>query len=151
MSKPPPTGYRQTTLEQCKEADKLLWTKLSEATRGDVKVEAGGARPVEVHFIQLTTTPDILLLLQPLPLPPPSVPDKDNVRSGPYDRDDKGKGKGKGKKGQKGDFSLPNGCVAKNAENKPTCFNFNWNNCKRATPGKRCDRGMHICFKDKCP
>ena len=112
------------------------------------KLRQVGARPVEQRFIELTTTPDILLLLQPLPLPPPSAPDK--VRPGPYDREDKGKGKGKGKKGQKGNFSLPDGCVAKNAENKPICFNFNWNKCKRASPGKRCDRGMHICFKDKC-
>lgn len=90
------------------------------------------------------------MLLQPLPLPPPAP--VDNRRPGPYDRDDKGKGKGKTKndKGKKGGFSLPEGCVAKTGDNKPICFNFNWNRCKRSTPGKRCDRGMHVCFKDKC-
>ena len=42
LSKSPLSGYRSTTLEQCKEADKLIWTKLSELTRGNLKVNTDG-------------------------------------------------------------------------------------------------------------
>ena len=151
LSKTPPTGYRSTSLEQCKEADKLLWTRLSELTRGNLKVNPDGTSPVQAHFEALTIAPDVMMLLQPLP----QAHGPANLRSGPYN-DKKGNPKG-GKKGtSKGDKSsgsqpqLPENCVARNAENKPICFNYNWGRCKRAVAGKRCDRGYHVCFKDKC-
>lgn len=52
LAKPSPAGYRQTCMEQCKEADKMLWTMLAEHTRGNVKVTAAG-KPVEDQFVAL--------------------------------------------------------------------------------------------------
>lgn len=155
LSKSPPNGYRSTTLEQCKEADKLIWTKLSELTRGNLKVNTDGTLPVQIQFETLMVSPDVLLLLQPLPqahAPPP--------RPGPYDnpkgdrrKGGKGNPKGDNPKGGKSSGAapqLPDGCVPKNSDNKPICFNYNWGRCRRAAAGKRCDRGFHVCFKDKC-
>ena len=67
LTRPAPQHYRQTSMEQCKEADKLLWTKLGEMTRGDVAQHADDTRPVQTAFVQLTSATDVLLLLQPLP------------------------------------------------------------------------------------
>ena len=145
LAKQSPAGYRQTSMEQCKEADKMLWTMLAERTRGNVKVTAAG-KPVQQEFVTLSSSTEVLLLLQPLPAPA-------NPRSGPYDRvkgDGKGKdGKGKGKsdKKGKGGISLPENCTAKTPEGKPICFNYNYGRCRRAQAGKRCDRGFHVCFR----
>ena len=145
LAKQAPSGYRQTSMEQCKEADKMLWTMLAERTRDNVKVTAAD-KPVQVAFIALTLSTEVLLLLQPLPAP--------QTRPGPYDRtptnDAKGDGKGKGKndKGKgKAKISLPENCTAKTPEGKPICFNFNYGRCRRAQAGKRCDRGYHVCFR----
>ena len=92
-AKQAPSGYRQTSMEQCKEADKMLWTMLAERTRGNVKVTAAG-KPVQVEFVALSASTEVLLLLQPLPA-------QQTIRPGPYDKppnnDAKGDGKGKGK------------------------------------------------------
>lgn len=148
LSKNLPSGYRSTSLEQCREADKLLWTRLSELTRGNLKVNPDGTSPVQVHFEALMVAPDVMMLLQPLP---------QTSRPGPYNGHENKDKKGKGKKGDKGkgkgsgsQMQLPNKCVAKNAEGKPICLNYNYGRCKRAAPGKRCDRGYHVCFHDKC-
>ncbi len=132
-------------MEQCKEADKMLWTMLAERTRGNVKVTAAD-KPVQVAFVALSLSTEVLLLLQPLPAP--------QTRPGPYDRapysDAKGDGKGKGKndKGKgKAKISLPEHCTAKTPEGKPIGFNFNYGRCRRAQAGKRCDRGYHVCFR----
>ena len=145
LAKQAPSGYRQTSMEQCKEADKMLWTMLAERTRGNVKVTAAD-KPVQVAFVALSSSTEVLLLLQPFPAP--------QTRPGPYDRtpynDAKGDGKGKGKndKGEgKAKISLPEHCMAKTPEGKPICFNFNSGRCRRAQAGKRCDRGYHVCFR----
>ena len=143
LAKQSPAGYRQTSMEQCKEADKMLWTMLAERT--NVKVTAAG-KPVQQEFVALSSSTEVLLLLQPLPAP-------SNPRPGPYDKvkgDGKGKdGKGKGKsdKKGKGGISLPENCTAKTPEGKPICFNYNYGRCRRAQAGKRCDRGFHVCFR----
>ena len=144
LAKPAPSGYKQTSMEQCKEADKMLWTMLAERTRGNVGVTLA-AKPVQEAFVTLSSSTEVLLLLQPLPAP--------HSRPGPYDRNPSNPandGKGKGKKGKgkgKGGITLPEHCTAKTPEGKPICFNYNYGRCKRAQPGKRCDRGFHVCFR----
>ena len=147
LAKQAPSGYRQTSMEQCKEADKVLWTMLAERTRGNVKVTAAG-KPVQDQFVALSVSTEVLLLLQPLPSPPTARPgpyDKVSVKGDGKTKDEKGKGKSD-KKG-KGGISLPENCTAKTPEGKPICFNFNYGRCKRAQVGKRCDRGYHVCFR----
>ena len=140
LAKQAPSGYRQTSMEQCKEADKMLWTMLAERIRGNVKVTAV-EKPVQVAFVE------VLLLLQLLPA-------LQTPRLGPYDRspynDAKGDGKGKGKndKGKgKSKMSFSEHCIAKTPEGKPIRFNFNYGRCRRAQAGKRCDRGYHVYFR----
>ena len=66
LAKQAPSGYRQTSMEQCKEAGKMLWTMLAERTRGNAKVTAAG-KPVQVELVALSASTEVLLLLQPLP------------------------------------------------------------------------------------
>ena len=68
LAKQAPSGYKQTSMEQCKEADKMLWTMLAERTRGNVRV-ALAAKPVQDAFEALSASTEVLLLLQPLPAP----------------------------------------------------------------------------------
>lgn len=81
LSKQAPSGYRQTSMEQCREADKMLWAMLAERTRGNVKVTATG-KPVQDEFVALSASTEVLLLLQPLPAPS-SRPGPMTIRQSP--------------------------------------------------------------------
>ena len=144
-----PAGYRSTSMDQCREADKHLWLLLSDEVRGSLKATATDARPVQSAFVKLSESAEIRLLLQPLPKAPQ---DTAKWRPSPYDdreKDKKGKGKSKGKQKSDG-FELPAGCSPTTKDGKPICFNFNRNRCSRAKAGKRCDRGFHVCWRENC-
>eukprot|EP00434_Breviolum_minutum_P036075 symbB.v1.2.031949.t1/scaffold3768.1/size50661/2 len=60
LAKQAPSGYKQTSVEQCKEADKTLWTMLAERTRGNVRV-ALAAKPVQDAFEALSSSTESLI------------------------------------------------------------------------------------------
>eukprot|EP00435_Cladocopium_sp_Y103_P051098 s740_g15.t1 len=67
------------------------------------------------------------------------------------------KGKGKGKSGKTGKSSGSNaapkgyqGCVGRDAENRPICFDYNISGCNKAPPGGTCAKGRHVCFRGGC-
>ncbi len=80
-----------TSVQQFKEANKLLRRKLSEKTRGNIAQQATGAKPVQLQLITLTVDPEVHFLLLPTSRP--------QTRPGPYDKDPK---PGKGEKQDKG-------------------------------------------------
>ncbi len=104
------------SMQQLKEADKLLWRKLSEKTRGNIAQQATGAKPVQLQLITLTVDPEVHFLLLPTSRP--------QTRPGPYDKDPKpGKGDKKGKgKGKEQPFQLPDGCHQKTEQGRANQF-----------------------------
>lgn len=69
-----------------------------------------------------------------------------------------GKGRGKGKQGKAGKGSKGKGSppfnaateVGRTADGLPICYAFNTNGCKEASPGDRCSKGFHVCWKIGC-
>ena len=157
MSREPPPGYNCISMAQVREADKQLFLRISEETRGNVALQPTGAKPVEEALNRFKDHSQIQNYLIPLPKPP--------TRPGPYTiphkGDQKGDGKGEGKgagkaKGKPGNpnkpkLELPEGCRTRDEQGRSICFAFNTQGCDRAAPGKRCKRGMHVCWKCFAP
>jgi len=146
LQRQPPNHCIAVTMQQIREADKMLWKKLSEATRGGVVQLPDGTKPIQQQMEALFNDPEVQYQMLPMP--------KGSHRPGPYDnppRDDKGHLKGKGEKGKgKGKstpFQLPEGCSQNMPNGKPICNSFNQNRCTFAKEGKRCKRGFHVCWK----
>ena len=144
LQREPPANCSRVTMQQAKDADRMLWKKMSESTRGSVAQRPDGTKPVEVSLAMLSNDPEVHFLMMPIPK---------SSRPAPYDRDPKNpndkKGKGKGKKEKDGKASTgpPEGCHHKTPQDKPICFGYNRGFCKFASDGKRCKRGFHVCWK----
>ena len=87
----------------------------------------------------------------------PSAEDRGTKRV--HEDDDRGKGDRKGGKkgGGKGDkeprVKLPPGLHGKAYQTKTgkrLCWNYNLKGCDKATPGKACDKGLHLCAEPGC-
>ena len=91
MQRTPPAGLSHVTMQQVREADKLVFTKIAEETRGSVAMQPGGDKPCEKSLIKFSEHAEIHHLMIPLP---------SRSRPGPYDvSTNPGDGpKGKGKK-----------------------------------------------------
>ena len=126
----------ESTMQQAKDADRMLWKKMSESTRGSVAQRPDG---LEVSLAMLSNDPEVHFLMMPIPKA---------SRPAPYDRDPKNpndkKGKGKGKKEKDGKASTgpPEGCHHKTPQDKPICFGYNRGFCKFASDGKRMPEGF---------
>ena len=92
----PTDGYSHNSLQKVIQPDRKLFLQLAELTREGIQVKHDG-RPCDEIFLQATQHPDVLHLLQPLPVARVSkaVPTIEVIRDGPYH-----KGVGKGKKGK---------------------------------------------------
>ncbi len=142
LQRPPPNHCNSATMQQIREADKMLWKELSEATRGGVIEKTDGTRAVQEQLLLLFNDPEVQYQMLPLPKIP--------SRPGPYDppKNEKGDGKGKGKgKTKNQPFQLPEGCKQNMPNGKPICNSYNQNRCTYAKDGKRCKRGFHVCWK----
>lgn len=144
LQREPPANCSRVTMQQAKDADRMLWKKMSEDTRGSVAQRPDGTKPVEASLAMLANDPEVHFLMMPIPR---------SNRPGPYDRDPKDpkdkKGRGKAKKDKEGKASNgpPEGCHQKTPQDKPICFGYNRGFCKFASDGKRCKRGFHVCWK----
>ena len=144
LQREPPANCSRVTMQQAKDADRMLWKKMSESTRGSVAQRPDGTKPVEVSLAMLSNDPEVHFLMMPIPK---------SSRPAPYDRDPenpndkKGKGKGKKEKDGKASTGPPEGCHHKTPQDKPICFGYNRGFCKFASDGKRCKRGFHVCWK----
>ena len=158
-----PPGMQRVSLQQLREADKMLWTRIAEDTRGALSIRPDGSYPfeaslakwkdhtqVQCYLIPLLkqTAPDPDLPLKPKqPNKPPNKPvrkDRDLALKPPTNpQAPKTPGEGDKKK----TWTVPSGCHSQDAEGKPLCFSFNLRGCTFAKAGKRCRRGRHVCWK----
>jgi len=155
MCRDPPPNCLCISMAQVREADKQLFMRISELTKGELSLRPDGSMPFEVHLEKVKDSAHIQFFMIPQPRP---------TRPGPYTAPwtapskGPGKGKGKGKKGEgkqggkqdpnKPAIDIPEGCSAKEpTSGKPICFPFNRDGCRFAKAGKRCRRGLHICWR----
>lgn len=137
------------TLAQIREADQMLFRKVSEKTQGHLTQAADGAKPMNTHFEACVNHPEVQFCL--IPRIKTSRQETNPAGSQPVSARTKNKGKGSGK--VKNNFSkdasnsLPAGCNQMTPQNKPICNTYNRGKCGFAKDGKRCKFGFHVCWK----
>ena len=163
LGQEPPAGYRHINVDQVIKADRALWIKVAEETRGKVTSLVGTEKSVDVSIQKWCNHPEVQFHFLPLPLPVAQT----QVRAHPYQsqssempRNDMPKGKGKGKQGAKSTpagkgqkIVVPENCATKFGEslNKPICMKFNVGACRaNIKHGKRCQHGYHVCWRQDC-
>ena len=145
MNETPMSGYKQVTVEQILNADRALWIKVADQTRSNLTTDPATGKSFDRAWNTFVDHPEVLAYLAPLPAPSASRPAADP----PWNP--KGKGKGKGKNPGKGPIQIPDGCSIFTEDKKPICKLFNVGACHaKIKPGKRCQRGFHICWKTAC-
>jgi hypothetical protein len=158
MARSPPPGYSAVSLNQIISADREIFTLVSDATAAAIAPSPGNVKPADAVFERFSTAPEVMFYVLPLPRSTGSSADSEHrsndsgltlTRPGFVKRQHKGgkgnKGEGKGKKG----LSVPEGCVPK-WNGKPICFSYNRGHCTRVKPGRRCQYGFHVCFRNNC-
>lgn len=153
MNEPPLAHYRGITVEQVINADKALWVKLSNETRGRLQPKTGDDKAFDIAFAKFCEHPEVLQHLSPLQ----SLGFRTEAPSSSY-QSPKGKGAaptdGKGKQG-KGKSKAPGIQVPDNCEifvdGKQLCKRWQIGRCTaKIKPGKRCMVGYHLCWKKGC-
>ena len=161
LQRPVPKGYSTVSLGQILSADKELFVRAAHELDGKLQSPAGSARPLDAVITSLSASQSVIQFLLPTPLPPPlphpvkrpHASTEGALDSGAVDQSGKGKkGKGRGGKGkgQAPKITIPDGCAARDTQNRPNCFAFNLGGCKLRVTKGRCPRGMHHCWKTAC-
>jgi hypothetical protein len=150
-----PLANRHISVEQVINADKALWVKVSNDTRGKLQPKTGYDKPFDVSFTKFCEHPEVLQHLTPLQ----SIGGQrhENVQTsssggkgkGSSYTDGKGKGsKGKGKAGP--GITVPDDCEIF-VDGKQPCKRWQIGRCTaKVKPGKRCMVCYHICWKKSC-
>jgi hypothetical protein len=165
-------GYAQVTLEQVRRADKEVFMRLAEKTRGGIVQAAGDERPLDCFVDGIISEPRICALLFPLQGHSRSSGSEggQSKRGGDEiqrlreevkrlkhsDSGNKGKGKAKSKgnskgKGQGKRSTMPSELIGmcSTYNGQPLCFNYN--TTRGCISGvAKCDRGLHKCAFPGC-
>ena len=155
MNEAPLANYRHISVEQAINADKALWVKVSNETRGKLHPKAGADKPFDVAFTKFADHPEVLQHLTPLQSHGMSKPEHTHSFSaagkgkGSYNAEGKGKSsKGKGKTAP--GIAVPDDCEIF-VDGKQLCKRWQIGRCTaKVKPGKRCMVGYHMCWKKAC-
>ena len=155
MNEPPLANYRGITVEQVLNADKALWVKLSNETRGRLQPKTGEVRAFDTAFSRFCEHPEVLQHLSPLQStgaraePATSSYQAPKGKGGGFG-DGKGKqGKGKSKSPGPG-IQVPDNCEIF-VNGKQLCKRWQVGRCTaKIKPGKRCMVGYHLCWRKGC-
>lgn len=152
LQREPQSNALPIALSQLKEADQQLFKKIAEATRGDLVMRADDSKPMEESLNRFMDSAEVQFALIPQQRIVKQVTQHSSTQNPskwggkPVKQNQKSNAKGSAK-GDGQPFQLPEGCHQKNEEGKPICNGYNKGYCKFAKPGKRCKRGLHICWK----
>ena len=153
MNETPLTSYRHISAEQVLNADKALWVKVSNDTRGKLQPKTGTEKSFDVE--KFSEHPEVLQHLAPLQ----SVVNQKHDASNTMSNTGKGKGsnhfdgKGKSRKGKgkpNPGITAPDECDIF-VDGKQLCKRWQVGRCTaKIQPGKLCMVGYHMCWKKSC-
>ena len=152
MNETPLANYKFVSVEQIMNADRALWVKLSDSTRGRLHSTTGTRKTFDVEFEALCEHPEVLQHI--LPLQQTFTVKSQNIHGNPVpDRNphapQPGKGKGEGKAKGPG-IQVPEDCEIY-VDNKQLCKKWQVGRCTaKIKAGKRCMTGWHLCWKKNC-
>jgi hypothetical protein len=166
-------GYSSISLEQVRRADKEIFNRLAELTRGGLIQTHGDDLPLDRHVEGVISEPRIAVLLLPLQSRGSGSDGSHAKRGGDEiqrlreevkrlrhsdSKPEKGRGKEKGKGKGKGEannrdkgYPMPKELIGMNntVDGEPVCFNYNTSRgCQ--TGVDRCPKGVHKCAFPKC-
>ena len=153
MNEQPLANYKHISMEQAINADKAVWVKVSNETRGKLAPKTGEDKAFDIAFKKFAEHPEVLQHLTPLQ---GSVQRQDHGSTsfssgkgkGGNAFDGKGKSKSKGKPGP--GIAVPDDCEIY-FEGKQLCKRWQVGKCTaKVKPGKRCMVGYHYCWKKAC-
>ncbi len=160
-------GYSSISLEQVRRADKEIFNRLAEKTRGGLIQTLGDDLPLDRYVEGVISEPRIAVLLLPLQSASRSSGAegshskrggeelqrlRDEVKRLRHNdsKSDKGNGKGKGKSKER-KSPMPKELIGMSnmVDGEPICFNYNTSRgCQ--TGVDRCPKGVHKCAFPKC-
>eukprot|EP00435_Cladocopium_sp_Y103_P034661 s1851_g9.t1 len=156
MNEAPLANYRHVSVEQIINADKALWVKVSDETRGKLQPKTGDEKAFDVAFKKFCDHPEVLQHLSPLQSISRAEPASSAFQSGKgksFSANDgkgkQGKGKSSGKTPGPG-IPVPDNCEIF-VDGKQLCKRWQVGKCTaKVKPGKRCMIGYHMCWKKGC-
>ena len=145
----PPSGYRYVSTQQICECHKEMWMLLAQRSRGQLQATGQDAYPLDTMIEQLTTSPEVLCFLSPLPgakrepdsQPGPAPKKPKAAAEAPAGPSKPAASPPSGVQWRK----VPQGCQRK-GQNGWRCLKFQWGLCNKQKEGK-CKFGVHECFK----
>ena len=155
MNEPPLANYRHISVEQVVNADKALWVKVSNDTRGKLQPKTGTDKPFDVSFAKFSEHPEVLQHLTPLQSlgfhKQENQPSNFSGGKGKGGNRSDGKGKSSKGKGKPGPgITVPDDCEIQ-VDGKQLCKRWQIGRCTaKVKPGKRCMVGYHLCWKKGC-
>ena len=162
----PPSGHKFVSIQQVLNADKEMWSLLSQESRGTLRVGPGEDPPLDKRIENLRVSPQILCFMTPLPSgdrpkqPPPQAPSAPakrpaNDSNKPFtprggDKHKQHKPSGSGGKTVKDLLqALPPNCVSKTDAGKFICLHYNNGTCRKQK-NSSCNMGVHMCYYKGC-
>ena len=164
----PPSGHKYVTMQQVLNADRELWSLMSQDSRGNLKVAAGAEPPLDKLIGKLRESPQVLCFMTPLPgqahaqpskpqpaepkqnTPGPKRPIADATGPKPFPKTKQRRTTEPGGKTVKDLLnSLPPNCVSKTEAGKFICLHFNNGTCRRQKSSS-CNMGLHMCYYKGC-
>eukprot|EP00435_Cladocopium_sp_Y103_P008239 s5288_g2.t1 len=145
----PPSGHKYVTMQQVLNADKELWSLMSQDSRGTLRVATGEDPPLDKLIDKLRESPQILCFMTPLPgssaaqpskpqpatpkqNPGPKRPADDSAGPKPNPKTKQRRTSANGGKTVKDLLnSLPPNCISKTETGKFICLHYNNGTCKR--------------------
>ena len=166
----PPSGHKFVSMQQVLNADRELWSLLSQESRGTLRVGPGEDPPLDKKIEELRISPQILCFMTPLPAgnndrpkqpaapstgaqQPPKRPANDSNKSFTPRGGDKSKqfkpNAAGGKTVKDLLQSLPPNCVSKTETGKFICLHYNNGTCRKQK-NSSCNMGVHMCYYKGC-
>ena len=148
----PPSGHKFVSMQQVLNADRELWSLLSQESRGTLRVGPGEDPPLDKKIEELRISPQILCFMTPLPAgnidrpkqptapstgaqQPPKRPANDSNKSFTPRGGDKNKqfkpNAAGGKTVKDLLQSMPPNCVSKTETGKFICLHYNNGTCRK--------------------
>ena len=159
----PPKGYAAVSIGQIISADRELFVQAAHRLEGKLQGAPSGTRPLDSVLKELSVSHEVIQYLLPLAAAgtspnPPQPPKKVQVDPPPPPPEDAAlrdpRGGGKLKKPRTGkdkiQIVIPNGCAARDGQNRPNCFDYNRGKCSLKVTKGRCAKGFHQCWKVGC-
>lgn len=162
LLKQPPAGHKFVSMQQLMAADKEIWERMSQESRGSLRVVPGQDAPLDALFDRFMYSPEVTCYMTPLPAGSSSSGggSSSNKDTGRHQNASQPKKVNKPftKQNQKNGpletikemlANLPKGCSSKLPNGRFICLRYNKGTCPNQKKSS-CKFGLHVCYYVGC-